>query len=83
MSQIKIHDLTQNKCGLIPFVQTTVLLLALNYGHLCQRRSNIGQGLSDALIMARLHVHTGLKVWLQLRFTELVNFLDEMTNVAN
>jgi len=33
--------------------------------------------------MARLHVHTGLKVGLQLRFTELVNLLDEMTNVAN
>jgi hypothetical protein len=32
--------------------------------------------------MARLHVHTGLKVRLQLRFTELVNLLDEMTNVA-
>jgi hypothetical protein len=79
---LRIHNSTENKCGLIPFVQTTVLLFALNDSHLCQRRSNIGQGLGDALVMARLHVHAGLKVRFQLRFPEFVNLLNEMTNVA-
>jgi hypothetical protein len=32
--------------------------------------------------MACLHVHTGLKMRFKLRFTELVDFLDEMANVA-
>jgi len=29
-----------------------------------------------------LHVHRGLQVRLQLRFPELVNFFDEMANIA-